>query len=76
MIEIIDLVRKEGIKHIYFESNVSPRLARVLAKETQASTLILNPGHNLSKEEAARSTTFIQLMERNLESLKKGLCHE
>jgi len=76
MIEIINLARQEGIKHIYFESNVSPKLARVLAKEIHASTLTLNPGHNITKEEAARGMTFLQLMEDNLVSLKKGLCDE
>ena len=73
MIEVINLSRKEGLRVVFFESNVNPKLAKVLAKEIQAKTLTLNPGHNLSKEEIAAGMTFLRLMEQNLKALKEGL---
>jgi len=76
LIDVIDFVVKRGIKTIFFEVNVSRDLARVIAEETGAKTLVLNPGANLPREKKNSSITFLSIMEKNLESLKNGLrCH-
>jgi len=71
--EIVDLTKEHGIKYIYFEKLVSPKMAETIATEADAKTLILNPGHNLQKEQFEQGITFISLMEENLENLKIGL---
>jgi zinc transport system substrate-binding protein len=70
---IVDITTEHNIKYIYFEKLVNPRMAETLAREAKAETLILNPGHNLQKDEFDKGVTFISLMEENLESLKIGL---
>lgn len=73
LIEIVELAKRHEINVIFFETAVSDELARVLAKEVGARTLVLNPGANLSKEELRLGKTFFDIMEENLENLKDGL---
>jgi zinc transport system substrate-binding protein len=70
---IITEAKKRGIKTIFFEQSVSDKMARLIAKEIGADTRLLNPGHNLTKEQIEAGTTFIGLMRENLESFKHGL---
>ncbi len=71
--EIVDLARKHKVEVIYFEIQVSDRLARTLAEEVGARTLVLNPGANLTREQLKSGVTFFDIMEKNLENLKNGL---
>lgn len=73
LIEIVELAKTHKVKIIFFEASVSNELARVLAKEVGARTLVLNPGANLTKEELKLGKTFFDIMEKNLENLKNGL---
>jgi zinc transport system substrate-binding protein len=73
MAGLIDTIKKSGIKYLYYEEMLSPKVAQVLEKETGAELLSLNGAHNVSKEAMNRGDTFISIMERNLENLKKGL---
>ena len=73
LIEVVELTKTYGIKVIFFEASVSDKLARVLARETGARTLVLNPGANLTREEMKLGKTFFDIMEENLENLKDGL---
>ncbi len=66
-------VREEGIKYIFFETLVSPKLAETLAKETGAGTLVFNPIEGVTAEEKAAGATYFSLMESNLVSLRKAL---
>ncbi|MDF1881083.1 zinc ABC transporter substrate-binding protein [Sulfurimonas sp. MAG313] len=67
MKEITDLVKKEGIKIIFFESFVSDKISRTIAKETGAKVDSLQPLSNVTKEEASKG--YIALMQENLEKL-------
>lgn len=77
MVEVIAITKKEKAKFIFAEEMVNPRLARALAKEAGVQILLLNPGANLTKKQRLGKVTFLGLMQRNLENLKKGLaCQE
>ncbi len=71
--ELVKTSRKHGIKYIYFEELVSDKLARVMAQEVGAQTLALNPGVNLTRDQLRKGITFLDIMEQNLENLKRGL---
>ncbi len=73
LIEIIRLVKEEKIKTIYFELNVRPELAEVIAHATGAKTLMLNPGVSLPSHQKDSEISFLSIMEKNLESLRDGL---
>jgi len=71
--EIVDLTKEHNIKYIFFEKLVNPKMAETIAQEAGATTLILNPAHNLLKEQFDQNVSFISLMKENLENLKTGL---
>jgi zinc transport system substrate-binding protein len=71
--EVVKLARKHNVEVIFFEEFVSDKLAKVLAKEVGARVSLLNPGSNLSSAQIRSGMTFIDIMERNLESLRNGL---
>lgn len=73
MAEVIQSARRNGVKYIFFEELVNPKLAQVLAKEGNLQTLVLNDGANLSREKMKQKITFLMLMEQNLENLRRGL---
>lgn len=74
--ELVSLVRQVndlGIRHIFSEALASPKIAEIIAAETGAEVLELNPAGNLSREAVARGTTFRDVMSSNLEKLRTGL---
>lgn len=73
LVEVIELAKKYETKVIYFESYVSDELAKVMAKEVGAKTLVLNSGANITKEQMKLGVTFLEIMKNNLENLKDGL---
>jgi zinc transport system substrate-binding protein len=73
MIGAIEMIKKEGIKYIYYEEIISPRIAEVLAKEAKVELLPLNAAHNLKREDLDSGKTFVIILEEDLVNLKKGL---
>jgi zinc transport system substrate-binding protein len=73
LIRIVDLAQEQHIDVIYFEVYVSDDLAKVIAEEVGAQTLVLNPGANLTVEQTKANLTFLEIMYQNLANLKKGL---
>ncbi|MFZ5596927.1 MAG: metal ABC transporter substrate-binding protein [Bacillota bacterium] len=70
MAEIVDVVRREGIKYIFFEPTASPRVTEAIAGETGAGTLVLNPISVLTDKEMEEGKDYISFMEENLAALK------
>lgn len=68
--EISSLALARGMKFIFFETLVSPKLAEVIANEVGAKTLVLNPVEGLTAEEEKRGDSYISIMDENLKSLR------
>lgn len=66
-------VQSRGLKVVFYEELVEPRVARTVARETGAELLMLHGAHNLSRQDFDKGTTFIGLMQSNLSHLKRGL---
>lgn len=73
MAELAELCRKKGVKYIFFETLVSPKLAETLAREVGAETLVLNPLGGLTPEEIKAGEDYFSVMEKNLINLKRAL---
>jgi zinc transport system substrate-binding protein len=71
--EVIQAAKSHGVKFIFFEEMVNPKLARVLAQEAGLQTLVLYDGANLTRDQLKQKVTFLELMEKNLENLRQGL---
>ena len=73
MSEMVKQIRKSGVKYLFAEELLSPRLTETLATETGVAVLKLHGVHNLGRDEFKNGITFITLMEENLKMLQKGL---
>jgi zinc transport system substrate-binding protein len=70
---LVNQIKKDGIKYVFYEELTSPKIAETLANETGAKLLLLNAAHNVSKSDIDQGVTFIDIMNRNLANLKIGL---
>ncbi|HEX4816860.1 MAG TPA: metal ABC transporter substrate-binding protein [Nonomuraea sp.] len=68
--EVSDLVRTNGVRTIYYETLVSPDVARTIARETGASTAVLDPIEGLT--DTSRGEDYLAVMRSNLATLQEG----
>ncbi|KQC08563.1 MAG: hypothetical protein APR62_04555 [Smithella sp. SDB] len=73
IVALINQVKTEKVPCIYYEDMINPRLAKMIAGETDAKLLKLNNGHDVSKTDMKKGVSFISIMENNLTNLKKGM---
>lgn len=73
MAELSDLVEEYQLNTIFFESFVSDRLIKEIARETGAKVDTLQPLGNITADEAAQKLNYVQLMERNLVKIKTAM---
>jgi zinc transport system substrate-binding protein len=73
MAEIADAARKAGVKHIFFETLVSPKLAEAIASEIGAQTLVFDPVEGLSEEAMAAGEDYFSVMRENLAALRTAM---
>jgi zinc transport system substrate-binding protein len=66
-------VQSHGLKVVFYEELVEPRIASTVAKATGAQLLMLHGAHNLSRDEFEKGASFISIMQANLTNLKRGL---
>lgn len=71
--ELIKNMKESGIKIIYYEELIDPKVAKVISDQAGAKMLLLHGAHNVTKEELNSGITYIKIMEENLEKLKQGL---
>ena len=71
--EMIDEMREEGARAVFYEELSNNSVARLIADETGAEPLLLHSCHNLSQEEWDRGETYVSLMKKNAENLKEAL---
>ncbi len=70
---IAKLAKDKGIKFIFFETLVSPKLAETVANEIGAQTLVLDPIEGIDDEGLANGKNYISVMEQNLVNLQTAL---
>ncbi|MCG6551704.1 MAG: zinc ABC transporter substrate-binding protein [Candidatus Magnetominusculus sp. LBB02] len=71
--QMVKAARADGIKYIFFESLVSPKIAQTVAREVGASTLVLNPLEGLTPADIKAGKDYILIMEENLANLRRAL---
>lgn len=70
---VVELVRERGATTVYFETLVSPKLARTVSHETGAETAVLDPIEGLTSAEVTRGDDYFTVMRANLARLRQGL---
>ncbi len=71
--EITNLVKKQDIKIIFFESLISPKLSQTIAHETGAQTMVLDPIEGLTQEDLQAGKNYLTVMRDNLSALQIAL---
>lgn len=71
--DITDLVRRESIPVIFFESLVSPELSETIANETGTKTLVLDPIEGISDDDLTAGRDYFTVMRDNLTNLRTAL---
>ncbi len=71
--ELSRLVKTKKIKYIFFESLTSPRLAKTIAQETSAKTLVFDPIEGLSEKDQKQGKNYLSVQRENLDNLKTAL---
>lgn len=70
---LIEKVKELKINYVIKQEFSALKLANTIASETDSEVLTLNACHNLSKEQYQNKVEMIELLENNLETLKKAL---
>ncbi|MFB3896619.1 MAG: metal ABC transporter solute-binding protein, Zn/Mn family [bacterium] len=70
---LIDQIKQDRIRYVFYEELTSPKIAVALARETQTKLLPLNAGHNISKSQFEQGITFFDILNTDLANLKLGL---
>ncbi len=69
LVELINKAKEHGIKYVFYEELVDPRIANTIADEVGAQVMELNPLEGSKNPE----DTYLTLMEQNLNNLKVAL---
>ena len=70
---ICEFIKYNGIPCVYHEELADPKIAKAVAAETGASCELFSTGHSVSKDEFDSGVTFLDVMNGNLERIRKGL---
>jgi zinc transport system substrate-binding protein len=73
MATLADRARTLGIRHVFLETLADPRLARTIAEEVGAETLVLDPIEGVTATDADPEGGYTVRMRRNLENLEIAL---
>lgn len=73
ILALIEQIKAQKLRYIYYEDLVAPKLAGMMASETGVGLLKINNGHDVGKKDFQAGETFLTLMEKNLVNLKKGM---
>ncbi|MDP4097253.1 metal ABC transporter substrate-binding protein [Paenibacillus sp. P96] len=73
MAEIVQFAKEHGVKTIFFETLVDPKVAQTIAGEIGAKTAVLNPLEGLTEDDIKNNRDYIAVMQENLKALTTAL---
>ena len=73
IMELIDKVKADGIPVVYVIEMSTANVASAIAEETGAEIVTLHSIQNVSADEFEAGETYVSIMQKNVEALRKGL---
>lgn len=73
MSELITFIKNTGVNTIFFESFVSNRAIKSIAKESGVKVDVLQPMGNITSDEYKKGLSYFDIMNKNLDKLSKAL---
>ncbi|MGG0719739.1 zinc ABC transporter substrate-binding protein [Robertmurraya massiliosenegalensis] len=74
--KIIATAKEHQLNHIFFEQNVSSKLAEIVQDELKAEPLFLHNLSVLTDNDIKENKTYFSIMEDNLKALETAFIHE
>lgn len=71
--KVADFAKRNNVKHIFFESLVSPELSETIAHEIGAQTLVLDPLEGIAENDLQAGADYFTVMYNNLSNLTIAL---
>lgn len=71
--KIITHVKEDNLSVIFFESFASDKVIKTISKEANVSVDVLQPGANITADEAKKGISYMRIMEENLDKLSLAL---
>ncbi len=73
IVKIIEKMREDGAKYVFYEEMTDPKATRIIAEEIGGEILLLHSCHNVSKAEMEAGVTYLSLMQQNVKNLRTAL---
>ena len=73
IIEMHEIIKKDNVKYIYVKELISTGVAERLIKDTLCEIQLLHSGHNVSSLDFKQGITLIDIMNDNIDALRKEL---
>jgi zinc transport system substrate-binding protein len=74
--ELIEYVEKHSLPYVFHTELSNQNVARIIAEHTGAGMLTLYSTQTISREDFENGITYVDLMRRNAEALKRGLKYQ
>jgi zinc transport system substrate-binding protein len=71
--DLTDRIERDHITTVFYETLVSPDVARTLAREAHVDTAVLDPIEGLTKKDADAGKDYLAVMRDNLAALRDAL---
>ncbi|MDD5053217.1 MAG: zinc ABC transporter substrate-binding protein [Sulfuricurvum sp.] len=71
--DIIDVVKKHGVRTIFFEDFINDNVSQTIAHETGIKAVSLQPLENISEDELKSHQTYLSIMQDNLVKLREAM---
>ena len=68
--EVIDYIKNNGIKYIFYEDLINPETAEVISGETGCELVALRALGSMSEDDVKSGMNYIKSMQNNLEALR------
>lgn len=73
MAKLIEHIKEDNIKTIFFENFASDRAIKSISKDTNVNVDVLQPLGNITADEADQNLSYENIMRKNLEKISKAL---
>ncbi len=70
---LIKTMQKIDSKIVFHEELIDPKVARIVAEETDAELRLLHGAHNITQQEMQKGITYLSIMESNLVNLQEAM---
>jgi zinc transport system substrate-binding protein len=73
MTELVEHIKEHNVHTVFFESFVSDKAMKSIAKEAEVEVDVLQPLGNITADEAKQKLSYEDIMKQNLQKLSKAL---